>query len=167
MPPWSFLRVRKRTASIGKRKRINYTTYCFVKGRLTRLTLILCLLCIHLGSSVGVMANAMAAHRRGQEVEVSRYGSLSKPSDEEHPLPLDAALHLPSSPYRLVSSRPVRLLPTFGGRTSHHSGRWNNGHSFNSLNSLSLQLRRRHQRLGTVTASPRLYYIITLRRLLC
>lgn len=125
------------------------------------------MLCIHLGSSIGVVANAMAAHQRSQEVQVSRHGRLSKPSDEEYPLPLDAALRLPPSPYRLVSSRPVRLLPTYGGRTSHHSGRWNNGHSFNSLNALSLQLRRRQQRLGTVTASPRLYYIITLRRLLC
>ena len=134
---------------------------------LTRLILVLCMLCLHLGSTIGVGAYSMAAHRHDDEAQISRYGRLSKPSDEEQPHPFDAALRLPSSPYRLVSSRPVRLLPTFGGRTNHHSGRWNNGHSFNSLNYFTLLLRRCHQRLGTGAASPRLYYVITLRRLLC
>lgn len=72
----------------------------------------------------------------------------------------------PSS-HRVVSSRPTRLLPHHGGKPTNHGGRWAKDKSFNLRFYPFLLSCRRHCWHRMTATSPRLYYVIALRRLLC
>lgn len=67
--------------------------------------------------------------------------------------------------HRLASSRPIRLSPTSGGKPTQHGGRWSQSNSTNPLSHSSQQ--HVHLGYGLPTSSPRKYYVIALRRLLC
>ena len=74
----------------------------------------------------------------------------------------------PSSPsHRVASHRSVRLLPTHGGKPSKHFGRWAKDQS-SHLPKCFVQLSCiGHHQVCMAVSSPRGYYVIALRRLLC
>lgn len=68
---------------------------------------------------------------------------------------------------RIGTSRPVRLIPTHGGKSNRTSGRLTSaGSAYHSiLHALLLHLSCGSTRARV--ASPRFYYVIALRRILC
>lgn len=137
-----------------------------MKRYLIRLALVAMLLCgFLLGSAVS--ADGAVTARQQDEQQVKQHdGWVHHMAEEPERAPL--SVMRPSVPsHRVASSRSVRLLPTHGGKPSQHSGRWVKGQLSHLLNS-SLQppCIGRH-RPCMVALSPRRYYVITLRRLLC
>lgn len=68
---------------------------------------------------------------------------------------------------RLGSSRLVRLISTNGSKPGRTLGRWTSSNSFHLSNLYALLLRRSEIGLQAWAASPRFYYVIALRRILC
>lgn len=132
-----------------------------------RLFLVAALLCGSLGSAVGARSQApCAAGATTSEEQVAQPSGWLKPvAEEPQGLGGTTVRSVPSS-QRIASSRLTRLLPTHGGKPTNHGGRWTREESSNLLITPSL-LSCRHCSPGMRTASPRLYYVIALRRLLC
>jgi len=140
-----------------------------VKKYLIRLGFVALLLCgILLGFAV--------------QITKAQGGTVGCQQDEQQVKPCDGRIHLmaeepddapvstlrsSSSSHRVASSRPVRLLPTYGGKPNSHSGRWAKNQSFNFQKIFVLQPCTVRYRLCMAVASPRRYYVIALRRLLC
>ena len=136
-----------------------------MKRYLIRLSLVAALLC---GSVLGFTAKAQGAVAGRQQDEQQCQqddGWIRHVAEEPETMPV--SLLRPTTPHRVASSRSVRLLPTHGGKPSQHSGRWANGQSsYHPKYSLQLPCIIR-PRLCMLAASPRRYYVIALRRLLC
>ncbi len=136
-----------------------------MKRYLIPLSLVAALVC---GFLLGFTAKTQDAltGRQQDEQQVKRHdGWIRHVAEEPETAPF--SLLRPTTSHRVASSRSVRLLPTHGGKSSQHSGRWTKGQS-SYLPKFSLQLPCSiHHRLCMVAASPRRYYVIALRRLLC
>ena len=132
-----------------------------------RLFLVAALLCGSLGSAVGARSQApCAAGATTSEEQIAQPSGWLKPvAEEPQGLGGTSVRSVPSS-QRIASSRPTRLRPTHGGKPSNHSGRWGKNESFNHPAIFAL-LSGRHGGLCVRAASPRLVYVIALRRLLC
>lgn len=86
----------------------------------------------------------------------------------EEPLNLvEAALRPVTSSHRVVSSRPTRLLPTHSGKPGQHHGRGGFNGLLTFFNHILLRQCCAFDGLHMIPASPRLYYVISLRRILC
>ena len=69
--------------------------------------------------------------------------------------------------HRVVCSRSVKLIPTHGGKSGSSLGGWSSDDSY-KLSKFNVQLPNRlNSGQRVMGASPRLYYVIALRRLLC
>lgn len=69
--------------------------------------------------------------------------------------------------HRVACSRSVKLIPTHEGKPGSSLGIWSSGNSYQH-SKFNVQLLNRQNSGQRVTgASPRLYYVIALRRLLC
>ena len=71
------------------------------------------------------------------------------------------------TPQRVGSSRTVRIMPTHGSPPSRGMGRFTENTLSNLLKYACLYLQRSTTTLRSGTASPRFYYVIALRRILC
>lgn len=140
----------------------------FVKQYLIRIGLVAFLLCAtFLDSADGIRAQVAAKDgQRGEEFIEQHDGWLQRIVEERRNMLADAFRSSPSSS-RLATSRPARVLPTHGGKPTHHTGRWYQEFSSNPLLLYALRPRTNHYRLCATVASPRLRYVIALRRLLC
>jgi len=118
-----------------------------------------------LGSETGVRAEGLLAQKHQDEQQISRHDGLSILMAEEPEVPTSILRNPPSS-HRIAASRSFRLLPTHGGKPGQHYGRYAGRYSSNPLIALSQPLQF-CQRVCRADASPRLYYVIALRRLLC
>ncbi|MBO4801399.1 MAG: hypothetical protein J5545_05975 [Bacteroidaceae bacterium] len=136
------------------------------KTSLLLLLLVVTLLSDWVGSSVGSQLQAIVP---GQNLaQVSRYDGWHHLMNVGRERPFGTLLNTPSSFHRLGSSRPARLLPTHGGKPGHSAGRWAKNFSFHPSFFLPLRSTINAQSLSrTVASSPRHYYVIALRRLLC
>ena len=135
---------------------------------LIRLILIATLLCGFLDSAKGVKAKSLTENERQKsEEQIKQNDGYLKPVAEEPQSPVEVAFRSAPSSHRIASNRPTRLLPTHGGKPTNHGGRWAKGESYNPLISPSLRSCRRLFCHRTTAASPRLRYVIALRRLLC
>ena len=106
--------------------------------------------------------------KRSDEIQqIKQNDGYLNPVAEEPQSPVEVAFRSAPSSHRIASSRPTRLLPTHGGKPTNHGGRWAKGESFNPLTSPSLRLCSQFCWHRTTAASPRLRYVIALRRLLC
>ena len=132
-----------------------------------RLCLVAALLCSFLGSQTGVRAKGFVGKSEKSEAQVKANDGWLKQMAEEPQSPVESVLRTTSSSNRVISSRPSRLLPTHGGRIGHHGGRW----ASNGCSPLQTSLKRGFTQStftpGRGSSSPRLYYVIALRRLLC
>lgn len=68
---------------------------------------------------------------------------------------------------RIGSSRPVRLVPTHGGKSGRMLSRLTSASSTHHSNLYSLLFRLSDCGIRVGAASPRFYYVIALRRILC
>ena len=135
--------------------------------RNTILLLFATLFGVLLGSKTGVKGQAFVANSgRRSEAQIKQNGERLKTVPYKEGLGGYALLSVPSS-NRVASSRPTRLLPTHGGKPTNSAGRWAKGKSFNPQLFPLLRPCRCHCRQRMATTSPRLRYVIALRRLLC
>ena len=140
----------------------------FVKQYLIRIGLVAFLLCATLlDSADGIRAQVAAKDGQRSEELIGQHDGWLQRIVEERRYMLADALRPSSSSSRLASSRPARVLPTHGGKPTHHSGRWYHEDSSNHLLYTALQPCTSRYRLCATVASPRLCYVIALRRLLC
>ena len=134
---------------------------------LLRLLFVYGMLCHMIGSGYGAKAQSMAADNTASEKQISRHEDFFHNMAEEPQSPIGTSLCSPPFSHRVASSRPARLLPTYGGKNSHSSCRCTSG----NIHHLSIQtintLRRRQAGLRPGLPSPRFYYVIALRRILC
>jgi hypothetical protein len=139
-----------------------------VRKFLLRLFLVTTLLCGFLSSRIGdKMQGLSACDEQKSEEQIRQSDGWLRQVAEEPQNVADPVLRTVPLSHRVVSSRLTRLLPTHGGKPTNHSGRWSKGNSFN-LRLSPFQLSCRHHCWRRSTgSSPRLYYVIALRRLLC
>ncbi|MCR4957204.1 MAG: hypothetical protein K6B13_01150 [Prevotella sp.] len=140
-----------------------------MKKYLIRIGLVALLLCsVFLGSALQLVKTHQDVAGRPQDEQLVRqYDNWVLQVAEEPDWAPVPSLSSSSSSSRIASSRPVRLLPTYGGKPHSHFGRWAKNQSSNFLNCFLQQPYMRLYRLYTAVASPRRYYVIALRRLLC
>ena len=160
---------------------------------LIRLFLVATLLCDFLGLTDGARAQGVAlkdkqkseerfhvAESRGKACldyaearkrsdgiqQIKQNDGYLKPVAEEPQSPVEVVFRSAPSSHRIASNRPTRLLPTHGGKPGQHHGRWTAGTLLNPYRFAPLQLCRDLWRTSAAS-SPRLRYVIALRRLLC
>ena len=137
-----------------------------MKKYLLRISFIASLVCGFLLSSA-VKAQGAVAERQHDKQQIKQYdGWIHQLAEEPETAPVSALR--PSSPsHRVASHRSVRLLPTHGGKPSKHFGRWAKDQS-SHLPKCFVQLSCiGHHQVCMAVSSPRGYYVIALRRLLC
>lgn len=81
--------------------------------------------------------------------------------------PFTSAVRSSNSSHRVNPSRTVRLLPTNGNNPNRCNGRCSNYSIYNHPLYATHLLCHAAQGMLAGVASPRYYYVITLRRLLC
>ena len=86
---------------------------------------------------------------------------------KEQQAPLTSAVRSDNSSQRVNPSRTVRLLPTNGNNPNRCNGRCSNYSLYNHPLYATRFLCHAAQGMSAGVASPRYYYVITLRRLLC
>ena len=105
-------------------------------------------------------------HRQGEtciEQHTPQSGLLTEQRQRQPSQAVRSSSPLP----RLASSRPVRLLPTHGGKPTHQTSRWNKSESLSQNLLIAFSACCGLQWPCTSVPSPRLRYVIALRRLLC
>lgn len=147
-----------------------------MKRYLIRLSLVAALLC---GSLLGFTVKAQGAvTSRQQDAQQIKQDNRWIHHVAEEPERAPFSLLRLTSSHRVTSirehrssarslSRPVRLLPTHGGKPGKYNGRWAADEICKPFNCALLQPCRGLYCLCTVVTPPRFYYVIALRRLLC
>ena len=134
---------------------------------LIRLLVVATLMCFFLDFNTEVRAKGSFTEEKHSEEQVSRNDGLYHQMADEPRSPVEAGLRQAPTSHRIASSRPSRLLPTHGGKLGKHPGRWTSDITSNPFKYAQLQWCGTLLWFRTVAASPRLYYVIALRRLLC
>jgi len=142
-------------------------TVGFVNRFLIRLFLVAMLLCGFFGSRIGVKAQSIVDNAQKSEEQIKQSDGWLRQVAEEPQSPVESTLRTAPSSHRVASSRPTRLLPTRGGRTGQHHGRGGSDGLLNPYRYLPCWQCYGLVSLQKVYSSPRLYYVIALRRLLC
>ena len=135
--------------------------------RLIRVWLIVLLLCSLPITDFGAQARSEV---RGESIKkecVTRHDGLQRHTMQERQMPLAGAVITAKTGQRVGSSRPVRLHPSNGGKPSRMLGRRTADESYQLSKYFVLLLHRMECGLRVGAASPRHYYIIALRRILC
>lgn len=86
---------------------------------------------------------------------------------KEQQAPLTSAVRSDNSSQRVNPTRTVRLLPTNGNNPNRCNGRCSNYSLYNHPLYATHLLCHAAQGMSAGVASPRSYYVITLRRILC
>ena len=86
---------------------------------------------------------------------------------KEQQAPLTSALRSDNSSHRVNPSRTIRLLPTNGNNSNRCNGRCSNYSLYTHPFYATHLLCHAAQGMSAGVASPRYYYVIALRRLLC
>ena len=137
------------------------------KRFLLRLWLIAALLCGGADSFGWVRAQKHAVDKHQKDEQITQNDGQVKNVMEEPEAPYSSPLMKSQNQHRVGSSRPARVLPTHGGKPSRSLDQCNNHYSYNSLNYIHLALTELSVHGAEGVASPRLYYVIALRRILC
>ena len=131
------------------------------------LWLVVLMLCNFLGSNIEVKAQTTMHDRTDHKEQVCRHSDLLHNMAEEPRRPIGSSLTSSLPSHRVASHRTVRLLPTHGSKPSNKSGRWATVSLSNLQKYVPICLCRLLDASGMGFASPRLYYVIALRRILC
>ena len=138
-----------------------------VSGKLICVWLIVLLLCCLPVTDFSAQARTDV---RGESITkecVTRHDGLQRYTMQERQMPLAGAVITAKTGQRVGSSRPVRLQPTNGGKPGRMLGRWTADESYKLSKFFALLLHRMDCGLRIGAASPRHYYVIALRRILC
>ena len=136
-----------------------------MKRFLLRLWLLALLLCAIPSPVSWAMAQGIPAYGQQREERIGQQDDLLRAFAEEPQPPINSLFVQSNPSQRVGSSRPTRILPTHGGKPGRNIG--NVHHSSHYYQHVSLQLCYRNSTPGAVAASPRYYYVIALRRILC
>ena len=137
-----------------------------VNRSLLRFIYVAALLCGCLGSTAGVKVQRVVNERPAHEEQVRRDDGWTHNMAEE-PQSVQGFTLRPSTSHRVNSTRPTRLLQTYGGKPGLQHGRNIHHESFHFLKYTGLCSYRNHVCLRKSAASQRHYYVLMLRRLLC
>lgn len=143
----------------------NYSRH--ISNRLFHLWLAVLLLCCLPITDFGAQRQEGVRRESISEECVTKYDGLHRYMMQERQMPLAATVITAKNGERIGSSRPVRLSPTHGGKPSRTLWRWISNKSLHLSNLHALLLRRIDCGRGVSAASPRYYYVIALRRILC
>ena len=117
-----------------------------------------------LGVGGAVDDGAQSEVRKGDCIV--QHDGLHRYMVQQKQMPLAGAVITAKNGERVGGSRPLRLIPTHGGKPGRTIGRWAADDSFH-LSHIRTLLRANGCGLQVRAASPRYYYVIALRRLLC
>ena len=134
---------------------------------IVQIWLIAALLCGFSNSPFWVRAQGVVSRGHQQEECVQRYDGLTGSLMEERQQPLGESLVKSQQSQRVNSSRPARLLPTHGGKPGRGLAQGIHNNSSNLFKYLFLCRGLDIYKARTGVASPRFYYVIALRRILC
>lgn len=138
-----------------------------MKRFLLSIGLVVTLLC-GLSDSLGWVSNQKGvANKHQQEEQITQYNGYVKGLMTERQRPYNYPLVKSQNQQRVGSSRPSRIIPTYGGKSGKNLAHWANQLQNNTLNIIYLPLPELRTCSGLGIASPRLYYVIALRRILC
>ena len=138
-----------------------------MKRYLLRIGLVVTLLC-GLSDSLEWVSNQEGVGKKHQQEEkITQDNGYVKGLVAESQKPIDSPLVKSQNQQRVGSSRPSRIIPTYGGKSGKNLAHWANQHFDNTLNIIYLPLQLKNICSGHGIASPRLYYVIALRRILC
>lgn len=132
-----------------------------------RLLFVALLLCNFLDSFNGVKAQTTMPENADRKEQVSKSSNLLNGLAEEPRTATGSSFCSSLPSHRVASHRTVRLLPTHGGNPSNKTGRWATASLSNLQKYLPLCQRLIRAASGMGFASPRHYYVIALRRILC
>lgn len=118
-------------------------------------------------TSYRVDAKAMYDGKQSKAVCVVQNDDSDNLVLERDLMPATNAAINPRGSQRIGGSRPTRLLPTNGGKHSRMFGKWLSSNPFTLSCATNLFLCRVALASKGRAASPRFYYVIALRRILC
>lgn len=131
-----------------------------------RLWLIVLLLCSLPVMGFGAQGPVGGRSEEPKKKSVTRRDAMHHRRMQQQ-MPLASAVITAKTGERIGSSRPVRLHPTNGSKPGKTLGRWASDKSIHLSHLHALLLHRMDYGLRASAASPRCYYVIALRRLLC
>lgn len=136
-------------------------------GKIARhIRLVIAMLFIGICHYGGVQAENIGRQPQNN-AQVSRYDNLINSLAEERNQPLSVVFDTDEGAQRYSSNRNLRLIPTHGFGPNNGSGHFSGKHQYSLKNIKFLHLCRKNCVRQTGGASPRHYYIIALRRILC
>ena len=140
---------------------------CNVVEKLMKHTLLLIALLFGLfGQTNWAKGQGLSSQNRQEGTCITQIDGLMRTIAEEQQRPYGLILQSSPSSQSIGSSRPSRTLPSHGPKPSRQLGIHGNCLS-TTLKYASLHLYRSHLKPRTGVASPRLYYVIAMRRVLC
>ena len=138
-----------------------------MKRYLLRIGLVVALLCGLSDSLEWVSNQEGVANKHQQEEQITQDDGYVKNLIAERQRPFNSTLVKSQNQQRVGSSRPSRIIPTYGGKSGKNLAHWANQQLDNTLNIIYQPLQLIKTCSGHGIASPRLYYVIALRRILC
>ena len=136
-------------------------------GKIARhIRLVIAMLFIGIYHHGGVQAEYIGRQPQ-TNAQVSRYDNLINSLAEERNQPLSVVFDSDEGAQRYSSNRNPRLIPTHGFGPNYGSGHFSGKHQYSLKNIKFLHLCQKICVRQTGGASPRHYYIIALRRILC
>lgn len=160
--------VQKKNQSLSESFPIILRTFAVVNRFILRLWLIIAILCALPGTTSGLREHSVVRHiEPTKEKSVYQNCGLDHHMELQGQLPSAGVVVSAKNSQRIGSSRPVRLMPTNGGKPGRTLGFWASNYSSYLSNLSCLLLHNASSRPQSWAASPRYYYVIALRRILC
>lgn len=138
-----------------------------ISNRLFRLWLAVMLLCCLPVTDFRAQAQTDMHGESLKKECLTKHDGLGRHIMQERQMPLAGTVISAKTGQRVGSSRPVRLHPSNGGKPVRSLVHWTDGDSIQHSKHLAQLLHRMDCGLRTRAASPRFYYVLALRRLLC
>lgn len=138
-----------------------------ISNRFFRLWLAVLLLCCLPVIDFGAQAQTGVRGESLKKECVTKHDGLQRCMMRERQMSLAGTVISAKTGQRIGSSRTFRVHPSNGGKPGRSFGHWSDGYSFQHSKFFALLRHRIYCDSRVGAASPRLYYVIALRRLLC
>ena len=143
-------------------------TFAVVNRFILRLWLTITFLCVLPETIPGLRGDSSIGHvKPAKEESICQNCGLNHHMELQGQLPPAGVVVSAKNSHRIGSSRSVRLMPSHGGKPGRSLGHWTSDYSSYFSNLSSLLLHNASSRPQMWAASPRYYYVIALRRILC
>lgn len=138
-----------------------------MKKRLLSFWIVLAIVCIVSVTNESVRAQSMLVKDAQHEVNVEAYNKRDRGCNETKQRTAENTFIESNHTQRIVSSRNPRLSSNNGGSSGKEFYLQKSNHKYNLLNIASLLLCYDRSGSHIEAMSPRLYYVIALRRIIC